>query len=318
MTTPVLFRARTLGHAVLLFLALTGCDRDRPAKVAPASDAAADVAPAPAVAGETMMTASRVRDESDVTTADPLQLPGATDTVVAPSMIIRTGNASVVVDSLEVAVGQVRALALRLGGFVANTAMQTGPEHLRSATLTLRIPSARYDEALGGLAPIGRVETVHTDAEDVGEEFVDVQARVANARRLEERLITLLATRTGQLDDVLAVERELARVREQIERFEGRLRYLRARVALSTLTITVHEPPPLLGSNPSASVIGDAFVAAWRNFLAFVAGLIAALGWAVPAGLLAGLVVLLARRFGVRIWRPWHRGGTAEEPPAAA
>ena len=78
-------------------------------------------------------------------------------------------------------------------------------------------------------------------AEDVGEEFVDVAARAANGRKLEQRLIDILGTRTGKLSDVLAVERELARVREDIQRQEGRMRYLRTRASLSTLSVTVHE-----------------------------------------------------------------------------
>lgn len=216
----------------------------------------------------------------------------------ATAMLIRTGSVSVLVDSVDVAVARIRALAERLDGFVANTAMQSGPQQVRSATITLRIPAARFDEALGALQPLGEVETVHTGIEDVGEEFVDVRARVANARRLEERLVALLATRTGRLDDVLAVERELARVREEIERFEGRLRYLRSRVALSTLTVTAHESAPLIGDNPATNPIGRAFVTAWRNFVAFLAGVIAAAGWVLPAGAIALGVVALLRRLG--------------------
>src|SRR5207253_1956377 len=122
----------------------------------------------------------------------------------------------------------------------------------------IKSPGAKYDQAVGSLSSIGKVETVNSQAEDVGEEFVDVSARVSNARRLEERLITLLATRTGKLEDVLAVERELARVREEIERYEGRLRYLRSRVALSSLSVTVHEKPPITGANPGENIIGQA------------------------------------------------------------
>ena len=81
-------------------------------------------------------------------------------------------------------------------------------------------------------------------AEDVGEEFVDVSARMENARRLEQRLVTLLASRTGKLSDVLAVERELARVREDIERYEGRLRYLRAHAATSSCRSKCTSPTP--------------------------------------------------------------------------
>src|SRR5439155_1557826 len=115
-----------------------------------------------------------------------------------------------------------------------------------SASLEVKVPAERFDEALAGLAPIGKLESVNVNAEDVGEEFTDVTARVENARRLESRLIQLLATRTGKLKDVLDVEQELARVREEIDRYEGRLRYLRAHAALSTFTIYVHEPLPIV------------------------------------------------------------------------
>jgi hypothetical protein len=168
---------------------------------------------------------------------------------VAPQLLIRNGAAIIEVDSIDVAIAAVRAAAQRVGGYVTNVAVQSGEQHVREATLTLRVPATRFDEALSGLEPIGDVESVNVSAEDVGEEYVDVEARIANSRRLEERLVDLLARRTGALEDVLAVERELARVREQMERLEGRLRYLRNRINLSTLTVTVHEPRPLMAES---------------------------------------------------------------------
>ncbi|MGH7674529.1 MAG: DUF4349 domain-containing protein, partial [Gemmatimonadales bacterium] len=203
-----------------------------------------------------------------------------------PSMIIRTGRAAIEVDSLETAVALLRELAARLGGHVANTSMQTGAGQLRTATLELKIPSARFADALDALRPIGKLESVDVQAEDVGEEYVDVEARVANSRRLEQRLITILATRTGKLQDVLEVEQALARVREEIERYEGRLRYLRSRLALSTLTVTVHEPVPVVG-RVGSSVMGEAFKQAWRNFVGLLALLIQSLGIVIPLGALA-------------------------------
>lgn len=228
---------------------------------------------------------------------------GAAPTVL-PTMLIRTGHAMVEVDSLELAITRVRQLAQQLGGFVANTSMDVGQRQFRQATLQLRIPAARFDEAISGLPPVGRIESVNVTTEDVGEEFVDVSARVANARRLEERLIALLATRTGRLEDVLAVERELARVREEIERHEGRLRYLRTRAAVSTLTVNLHEPRPIIGEYPGANVMGNAFRQAWRNFVGFLAGFIASLGILIPVGLLALVGWYVLRR----IWRSRRRG----------
>lgn len=236
---------------------------------------------------------------------------------VAPQMIIRTGTATVQVDSLEVAMARVEQLARSLGGYVANTAIQSGSETLRRASMEVKIPAARWNQALSGLRPIGRLESQATTTEDVGEEFVDVTARMTNARRLETRLVELLATRTGRLEDVLAVERELARVREEIERYEGRLRYLRTRAAVSTLTVELHEPSPVL--SPGQSPIVDAFRDAWRNFVGFTAGLIASLGWLIPLLLvIAALAWLLRRIFRGRApfgLGRWPRGSAPGAPP---
>jgi uncharacterized protein DUF4349 len=210
-------------------------------------------------------------------------------------MVIRSGTASIQVDSIEPALAAVRALALRVGGYIANTQIQGGDGQLRLATLEVKMPAARFEEALGGLQPIGKVEAVNVTAEDVGEEFVDVTARMENARRLERRLIGILANRTGKLHDVLEIEQELARVREEIERHEGRLRYLRAHVATSTLAVTVHEHVPVVGVAGS-SPLGDAARQGWRNFVALLAFSIQALGVIVPLGVLTALAWPLARR----------------------
>jgi multidrug efflux pump subunit AcrA (membrane-fusion protein) len=224
-------------------------------------------------------------------------------------MIIRTGFASVQVDSLDVAIAAVQRIATSLGGWVGNTSLSAGANEVRSATIELKIPAARYDEALAGLRPIGKVETVNSNAEDVGEEFVDLTARTTNARRLEERLVTLLATRTGKLEDVLNVERELARVREEIERHEGRLRYLRSRIATSTLTVTVHERAPLVNPSPGESILGEAFRDAWRNFVRFVAAFIASLGTIIPVAVLLAAGALAWRRFRPRRPAPAQPSG---------
>jgi uncharacterized protein DUF4349 len=219
-------------------------------------------------------------------------VPGATDlptvrlTPESPSMVIRTGQAAIEVDSLEPAVARVRLLAGRVRGYVANTTLQAGQAELRTASLEVKMPVDRFDDAVAALGAIGKLESVTVSAEEVSEEFTDVTARITNARRLEARLIDLLATRVGRLKDVLDVERELARVREEIERYEGRLRYLRAHAELSTLTVTVHEPIPVVG-RAGSSVIGEAFKQAWRNFVGLVAACIRLLGVAVPLAVLA-------------------------------
>ena len=323
-------KARTF----LLLLVTTGsiaaCDGQRSAN-APLGQASANPAAPPVVAD----SASPIELGTDMTrrasllAPKPASLPelesseataGAPSAaqslpaqeVVPGSMLVRVGQASLQVDSLEIGIARVRDMARHTGAIIANTSMEGGRERTRSASLELRVPSERFEEAVNGLGSLGKLETVNVTVQDVGEEFVDVQARLANARRLEQRLIELLANRTGKLADVLRVERELARVREEIERYEGRIRYLRARASVSTLTVTVHEPYPIVAGHPGAQPIRDAFVQAWRNFVGFTAGFIALLGVLLPLGAVLGVLVLVGRRMltsrGFRLTEPKTAG----------
>lgn len=291
---------------LLLLLTLTACGVDgaRPFKsvgerpevpmpsVAPSQPVLDDQPARGLVAGAANAT-------SESGTLDPAQISWQSDATASLAMIIRTGQASLEVDSLEPAVTAVRRLAARLGGYVANSQMQAGANQLRTGTLEIKVPASRFDELTQALTPIGRVEYVNVSAEDVGEEFTDITARVANSHKLEGRIIDLLATRTGKLSDVLEIERELARVREEIERMEGRLRYLKAHAAVSSLSVTVHEPAPLVGEQGSGSVILEAFRQAWRNSVRFTANGIASLGTLLPLGAL-----VLATLLGLRAaWR---------------
>ncbi|MGQ0643251.1 MAG: DUF4349 domain-containing protein [Gemmatimonadaceae bacterium] len=262
---------------------------------APSDDASPPSAPVPAKSGFRHASLDRsVTEQSGAAyAAQRVQEPRDS---VAPNMIIRNGNATVAVEKLDAAIAALRGLAQRLGGYVANTSVTTGRDQTPSGTIELKIPAARYDSALAGLEPLGTVEAINTTAEDVGEEFVDVTARLANARRLEARIITILATQAGKLQDVIAAERELARIREEIERYEGRLRFLRTRAAMSTLTVTAHESYPVVGG-PGTGPIAESVKQMWRNFVLFVAWLIASLGWLIPLSAIALLVWVGVRRY---------------------
>jgi len=228
-------------------------------------------------------------------TADSLPSVSAAD---VSNMVIRTATASIEVDSLETAVAELRQLATRVGGYVGGAGVDTGKNQLRQAFIELKVPAGRFDEVVAGLRPMGRLESVNVNAQDVGEEYVDVTARIDNARRLEQRLIGLLATRTGKLKDVLDVEQTLARVREEIERYEGRIRYLRAHIAMSTLNVTLHEPLPIVAAT-GRGPIAEAFRQAWRNFVVLLSLAVQSLGVVLPLGFVAGGAWFVTRRWRV-------------------
>jgi hypothetical protein len=229
--------------------------------------------------------------------------PGQTPPVSAPqqnivsqTMLIRNGSVVIVVDSLETAMEAVRALATNLGGYIGNVAVAVGNSQVHSASLQVKIPAARFDEAMAGMGTTGKLERSNATAHDVTEEFVDVTARIANGKRMEERLVVLLAARTGTLEDALAVERELARVRQEVERLEGRIRFLSAHVATSTIDVNLREKGPLINRNPGSNVIGQAFLNSWRNFVFFVARAIESLGVLLPLCLVGYGIFRLLRR----------------------
>lgn len=231
--------------------------------------------------------------------APPIESVG--DSGSSTSMIIRTGEASIEVDSVDRAIAQVRDLARSAGGYIGNSSVSHGEDNVRAATMAVQVPEERFDRVLGGLASIGRVESASVNAQDVGEEYVDYEGRLANAHRTEAQLITLLATRTGKLKDVLDVEQELARVRGDIEHYEGHVRYLKAHSAMSSLAITVHEHAPVLAEAPGEHPIREAAHQAWRNFVGLVAFGVASLGIVLPLvalGLGGWLGLTLLRRAG--------------------
>jgi hypothetical protein len=219
-------------------------------------------------------------------------LPPSAD--IAGAMLIRHGEASLEVGHLDDALAKARQSASQFGGFVANTSVRNGKEEKPSATLQIRVPSAQFDALLGALGTLGKVESVTATVQDVGEEYVDMGARATNARRMEARLIEMLATRTGKLADVLTVEQELRRVREEIERYDARLRYLEKHASVSSLDITLHEPLALI-NRPRPGPIVVAIGLAWERTLGVIAWCIASLGVIVPLGVLLGLGVLAYR-----------------------
>jgi len=289
-------RARTMAIGLIQAALLMACEdrtKSHSQAVKDQTEVAANKAASPVSLGRMGEPAVSQQEASAQTPGDPWSR--AFDP--ASRLIVRTGQASIQVDSLESAMAELRRLAQRVGGFVADASVQSGRNQLRSATLQLKVPASRFDELTEGLEPLGKLQFVNVAAEDVSEEFVDLTARVANGRRLEDRLVELLRTRTGKLQDVLTVERELARVREEIERMEGRMRFLKTSAQLSTLSVNLFEPAPIVASHPGQSVIGEAFKTAWRNFVGVLAGAIASLGFVVPVVVLGWGTLLLAKRY---------------------
>ena len=124
--------------------------------------------------------------------------------------------------------GQVaRDLAIRMGGYL---------QSMRDSSAVLRIPVDRFEEAMEAAEALGQVVGREVAVQDVTEEFLDVELQLKNKRALSDRLVELLA-RAETVEAALKVETELARVRSEVERLEGRLKFLRNNIAFATLKL---------------------------------------------------------------------------------
>ena len=108
--------------------------------------------------------------------------------------------------------------------------------------LVLRIPAAHFRSFMDALGEEGRVLDRNIAAQDVGEEFRDIEIRIRNLEVTRQRIEALLA-QAATVADALAVQRELERITGELEALRGRQRYLADRVAFSTITINFQPLP---------------------------------------------------------------------------
>ena len=220
---------------------------------------------------------------------------------LANRQIIKTGELTVEVESVSSVVGAVRAMALELGGYVGGSQAGTLDD---AATLTLRIPAARFDDALTRLHELdGEITAEATREQDVTGSVVDLEARIRNLDASEAQYRALL-NRASDIEDILTIQSRLDEVRGQIEQLQAQLDQLSELASLATLTVTVvpvampvqetaaaWDPKAIFDSAVAALVgLGQAIaaVAIWLVILGLpLAVVLAILAWiglrAVPA-----------------------------------
>jgi hypothetical protein len=229
------------------------------------------------------------------------------------ALIVRTGRLRLEVTDIGPAVDAASRLVGGMGGYVAASEEENSTSR-HVATITYRIPSERWSDALAGLRAIGgRVISENTQSAEVTAEVVDLDARIANLRSAEAALQEIM-TRAGSIEDVLKVQRELAGTRGQIEQLTAQRDSLRERAALGTLAVSFESPLVAVTAAQEGWDIGaeiDMAVAQLVRVGQAVASLtvwlvIVALPVLLPVALVVLLFVRLRRR---AAWRPGAPAG---------
>lgn len=199
--------------------------------VIPTLCVACSISPPHPNALQTRHSASGTQAAPQVNAGVPLLASAADEQADVPTdqrVVIHNAGYRIVVNDVSRAMAAAERLAADFGGYV---------QQITGDRIILRIPAHRFDEATGVVRDLGEVVAREREVIDVTDQYIDLQARLRNARAVHERLTKLL-DEAKSVDDALAVERELKRLGEEIERYEAQLAALENRVAYATVAIT--------------------------------------------------------------------------------
>ena len=301
-------RLLVAGALVSLSLALGACASAGQAPTSlTANGPAAAATAAPGTTRDVAGTPGGKNSDGSQALADPVE-----------RQIIKTGEITLQVPNVATALGRVRAMALQLGGYVGGSQAGTLED---AATLTLRIPAARFDDALAGLHGLdAKVVAEATRESDVSSQIVDLEARIANLEASETSYRALLE-RAQKVEDILAVQSRLDQVRGEIEQLKAQHKDISGQADLATLTVTLTPvAAPVqkqaetwdLGSQLSEAVatlvgIGQAVASALIVFV---------IVW-LPVLLVLGIIALVLLRGVLEARRRLPIVAPVEPPPAA-
>ncbi|WP_433214656.1 DUF4349 domain-containing protein [Dactylosporangium sp. CS-047395] len=293
-----------------IVLALSGCGSSAADKATSGSNAGPGPAVAPAqdnaaagAGGDFPADAGKEQGGAEQKVPDNLS---TTDRA-----IIYSGSMTVEVKDVNVAAAQAIAFATGAGGFIGGDNRQIDGQS-STATLTLRVPADKFQSTLDQLKNLGDEENRQLTAQDVTDQVVDVESRIATAQASVDRIRALLA-RAQTIGEITSLESELSRRESDLESLQARKRKLDGLTALSTITLVLHGPDaPTVSEEDTGILVG--LRNGWNAFVASLRVALTVLGWLLPWALFLGLPIWLL----VWLLRRYRRPRPAPLPVPAA
>lgn len=160
---------------------------------------------------------------------------------IVDKKVIKNGELNLRIENTEQAVEEISNIANQKGGEVFSTNFNERIKGQKNGYMTIKVPVDKFEETLVDIKKVAvQVLSESTTGQDVTEQYSDLQAQLKNKKAEEESFVKILGT-AGKIDDVLAATREVARVRGEIERLEGRIRFMDSQTDMSTITIELTE-----------------------------------------------------------------------------
>jgi uncharacterized protein DUF4349 len=209
-----------------------------------------------------------------------------------PRQIIKTAEYRIQVKNVEASSRNINALAEEFGGFVSATELTNSSYEITNA-ITIRVPSGQFDSllnAIGGEAVFTKYRRI--SSEDVTAEFVDIEIRLKTKKEVRDRYNEILRTKAKTVEDVLKAEEQIRVIQEEIEAKEGRLRFLKNQVGMSTVHLEIYQEieyrtEPTVYKKSFGSKLLNSMENGWELIQALVLGLFSI--W--PLVLIGGLIV---------------------------
>jgi hypothetical protein len=272
--TPMGIRSAISAFVVLAFVVGCGAESHSSSSL---SDEMFVMAEPPAVQPNAQASESAVADNAGVVQQQPVRVNGQNvDRPVAAVVgepaalqkrkIIFNATIALRVDDLDKAFDQLFSLVEQNGGYISSSLAHGNAGSARSSQWTMRIPGGKFSGFTKSVAGLGEVVTNAMTSQEVTAEFHDLEARIRNKQQEEKRLQDYLDNSTAKLEDILKVEKEITRVRGEVESMQGRMRVLADLTSLSTVTVRMSEVvefvPPILAGEPT---FGDQIASTWAS-----------------------------------------------------
>ena len=181
--------------------------------------------------------------------------------------LIKNGNVVFETSDLEKTKLNIENLVQKYEGYISSDSKNEYDNKV-NYYLSIRIPALYFDSILKGISnQISKLDSKEITISDVTEEFLDIESRLKNKKELEKRYLEILQ-QSKTVEDILNVERELGKLREEIEATEGRLNYLSNQVSFSTLSVSFYKK--VNNETSFSGKIGESFKNGFENLKSFL------------------------------------------------